>query len=65
LHNIFTTTLAGYEIKLDQHGGSGEHFRVTYGAQTAAMLDYTRAANELGACLMHALRLEGKFKEEN
>ena len=52
-------TLAGFAIELIQH--KRNKFSLIYGQQVTADLTYTQAAVELGACLMHALALEGKL----
>jgi hypothetical protein len=36
-----------------------DKFTVEYGKQATKGLDYTRAATELGACIMHALACDG------
>ena len=64
MKTVFETKLAGYDIKLEKHNGRGERFRVTYGAQVSRPLDYGEAAYELGSCLMHALRLEGRMDND-
>lgn len=57
MKTLFITYLAGYKIQLEAHRGENK-FRVTYGKQVSSNLDYSRAAYELGACIMHAARLQ-------
>lgn len=61
MKTVFEIKRADYDIKLEKYNGAGEHFRVTYGAQVSRRLDYGEAAYELGSCIMHALRLEGRM----
>lgn len=51
-----TETDAG-RIELTQQGP--DSFTVTYGLQVRAGLTYSAAANELGACIMHAAACTG------
>jgi len=38
-----------------------DRFKVTYGKQIKSGLNYSDAAHELGACLMHAMACDGKL----
>ena len=40
-------------VKLEQSGP--DNFRVTYGLQVRARLNYAQAAHELGECIFHSL----------
>ena len=55
----FRANLAGYDIVLTQTGK--DSFGVQYGAQYTYQMPYAEAAKELGYCIFHALRCEGKF----
>jgi hypothetical protein len=48
---------SAFGITLEQDGP--DDFTVTYGKQVRAHLSYGAAATELGACIMHALALDG------
>lgn len=48
-----------FPITLSQLGK--DSFEVTYGKQTKTRLNYSQAAHEYGACIMHALACEGKL----
>lgn len=48
-----------FPIKLTQQGI--DRFTVIYGKQTRKGMTYTQAAQELGACIMHALACDGKL----
>ncbi len=48
-----------FPIQLFQRGK--DSFRVVYGLQITDHLTYAQAATELGACIMHALALEGRL----
>ena len=58
----FSTMLAGYEIKLMQHGKN--RYSVSYGQQFNCDLTYSEACSALGASIMHALACEGKLDNE-
>lgn len=51
----FTTGI----VRLEQHEDDRGLFRVTYGRQVADDLTYTKAAMELGCCIMHQLACDG------
>lgn len=48
-----------FPIELRQRGP--DNFTVQYGQQIKSGLDYTAAALELGACIMHALACDSKL----
>lgn len=52
----------GFKIRLFQTGK--DRWLVEYGKQKIRCIDYSRAAHELGACIMHALTSEGKINNE-
>jgi hypothetical protein len=52
----------GWPIKVEQSAKGA--FRVTYGKQVKANLDYAAAAHELGECIFHALACEGNLDNE-
>ncbi len=57
-NNYFKDAPRGSQmIELRQHGV--DRFSVRYGLQLKTDLDYTRAAQELGACIMHMQACEG------
>lgn len=58
MQTCFETTIAGFPIKLQQHGR--DSFRVVYGKSVKDRLTYGKAATELGAAIMHALSCEGR-----
>ena len=49
------------DIKLEQMGGRNKLLVVTYGAQVSVPLPYSRAANEFGLCVFHALACASKL----
>lgn len=49
----------GWKIQLIQQGK--DRFTVKYGLSEKKDLDYSKAAKELGACLMHHLACENKL----
>lgn len=49
----------GWDIILTQQGV--DSFTVQYGAQIEKGLSYAAAAQELGACIMHAMVCEGNI----
>jgi hypothetical protein len=51
-----------YPLALIQNGRN--RFTVRYGLQIKRGLTYSEAAKEYGACLMHALALQGKLSNE-
>jgi len=55
----YNTTIAGFDIELRQLRRNS--FTVVYGIQIREHLDYTAAATELGAAIMHALSCEAKL----
>jgi len=57
-------TIAGFEIKIEQHEDHHALFRVTYGAHVRHDLTYTEAAKEYGFCVFHALAREGELNNE-
>lgn len=59
IRTCFETTIGGTVIKLEQRGK--DSFRTTYGLEVSDLLDYTRAASNLGSAIMHALACEGKL----
>lgn len=48
-----------FGVKLEQNGI--DRFTVTYGKQVKRNLNYSQAAHEYGACIMHALACGGKL----
>ena len=56
---VFTTTIAGWPIKVVQT--SKGRFTVVYGFEVHAHLTYREAASQLGFSIFHALSLEGKL----
>ena len=52
-----TSIIAEWPIRLLQCGIDS----FTYGKQVKQGLNYSRAASELGACIMHALACDGKL----
>ena len=62
MRTCYKTTVAGYSIEMVQL--ANRRFRVIYGKQIRTGLDYSQAAAELGACIMHALACEGKLDNE-
>lgn len=43
------------ELKIEQAGGRKKLFTITYGHQVQKDLPYSRAAEEFGRCMFHAL----------
>lgn len=65
MRKCFETVIAGFPIVLEVENlqlGSLE-FQVTYGLQVHKGLSYSKAAHELGRCILHALACEGKLDE--
>lgn len=62
MNTRYSTTIAGFEIKLEQTARGA--FRVTYGMQVRTGLTYTQASKELGKSIMHALACDGKLDNE-
>ena len=67
---MFEIKIAGYSISIKQTNrkifrGTKDRFTVTYGKQVSKKLSYNEAAQELGACIMHALCCEGKLGNED
>jgi hypothetical protein len=62
MQTCFETKSAGYPVKLEQSAGG--KFRVTYGQLVSPNLTYEEAANQLGACIMHAAACEGKLDND-
>lgn len=59
-NNVHFGQLAGFDIKLEQHGI--DNFAVRYGQQLDGPgLNYADAAAKLGQAFMHALACEGKI----
>lgn len=54
----WSTTIC-WGITLRQRGR--DNFEVQYGAEVHKDLDYARAAEQLGQCIMHALACEDKL----
>jgi hypothetical protein len=48
-------------IKIEQQAGRKKLFTITYGKQVSRGLDYTRAAEEFGRCVFHALACSGQL----
>lgn len=55
----FQTSDGAFPITLYQTGR--DRFTVVYGLQGKRDLDYSAAAHELGACIMHSAACEGKL----
>lgn len=55
----FSTTIGDMPIRLYQE--SDGRFGVTYWKQKRSGMSYSRAAEELGSCIMHACATEGKL----
>lgn len=62
--NPFTGATTPDLITMQQHGGRGALFSVTYGLQVSSRMTYIRAAAELGACIMHHLACEGAINNQ-
>lgn len=62
MQTCFTTTIAGFQITLDQQA-DGKYW-VNYGKQETGCDTYDQAAKELGRCIMHALSCEGNIVNE-
>lgn len=58
MNEVFKTVIAGYEIKMSKDKRK-DLFTVQYGSDTRSKLNYTKAAQELGECIRHALACEG------
>ncbi len=58
-----TTIVDSWPITLIQQGK--DRFTVTYGKQTTKDLNYSQAAYEYGACIMHALACEDLLDNES
>lgn len=56
---IFSVEIDGYEISLEQNT-KGE-FIIKYGASSYTTRYYSIAVKDLGECIMHALKAEGKI----
>jgi hypothetical protein len=59
IHTCFKSHGAGFSIELIQTGFS--EFTVKYGLQIKRELSYSEAAQELGACIMHAAACDGNL----
>ncbi len=62
MQTCFETTMAGFEIKLEQ-AANGKLW-VTYGKQESGHDSYQQAAQALGAAIMHAAACEGSLTSD-
>jgi hypothetical protein len=58
MKTVFETNI-DFPIKVEQNAAG--LFRVTYGKQVSPFMGYTKAAEELGLCLFHALGCVGQI----